>query len=71
MQEKAIKRESYYLYTGIIGISKDENAHGRRSLDVLYITFGYSPVGTWSSRSAPLLLIRHPTQPFFRELVKK
>lgn len=41
-QERNIKRESYYLYTGIIGISRDENPHAKCSLDVLYITFGCS-----------------------------
>lgn len=41
------------------------------SLGVLYITFGYSPVGTESSRRVPLLLTRLPPQPFFKEFVKK
>ena len=48
-------------------ISKDENTRGRRSLDTAFIALGYSPVGTGSSRSAPLLLTRLPRQHLFRE----
>lgn len=66
-QEKDIKRESYYLYTDITVINKDANTRGRRSLDVFSIILGYSPVGTRSSRSAPLLLTRLPMQHLFRE----
>lgn len=65
------KRESYYLYTGIIGISKDENPHGKCSLDVLCITFGYSPVVLRAAGELPSCSPDSPTQPFFREFVKK
>lgn len=61
-QEKDIKRESYYFYTDIRVTSKDENTHGWQSLYVISIAFGYSPVGTGSSRNAPLLLTRPHTQ---------
>lgn len=57
-QEKDIKRESYYLYTDIMIISKDENTRGRQLLDVVSITLGYSLAGTQSSRTTPLLLTR-------------
>lgn len=66
-QEKDIKRESYYLYTDITVISKDENTRRRQSLDVLSIALGYSPAGTGSSRSAPLLLTRLLKQHLLRE----
>ena len=61
-QEEDIKRESYYLYTDITVTSKDEDTHGRQSLDVESITLGYSPAGTGSGKSAPLQLTRLPMQ---------